>query len=459
MFKEIKDEKAFDGILNQIIDNIQNGHLKAGDALPAERTMAETMGVSRPAVREVLRALELLGIIKTVPGGGNYIADDLDSWLIGPLSILFKLNNGYIRQTQQLRAALELEMAILAARKCTPLDAAELWRILSSIDKAEDEKTRGELDKELHTQIAKIADNPMIYSVLAAADQLIENIIAGTRDYIMKKKDTFKIGELSKLFDIGVDSIRYYEKVGILHPVRNDENNYRMYTIDDVRRLALIRELLRLSFSTDQIREYDEDRNVDSTTSLLRAELDVVDAEIAKLKATRDSIQNRLDTITSLCSPDIQDEFETIVIKELPDRKCVMVTDDNLPDDYVSYYVVKYMQSHNTRIDTIGACDCYTLDIPGSNPKSKYYRTKNVFFFAPYLDDADCNYVLQAGRYLSMTYKGALTKTKELLPQLYTYAQDHQLEIASDPVEMCHIDDYETNDDSEYIIELQLMIK
>lgn len=96
MFKEIKDEKAFDGILNQIIDNIQNGHLKAGDALPAERTMAETMGVSRPAVREVLRALELLGIIKTVPGGGNYIADDLDSWLIGPLSILFKLNNGYI---------------------------------------------------------------------------------------------------------------------------------------------------------------------------------------------------------------------------------------------------------------------------------------------------------------------------------------------------------------------------
>ena len=83
----------------------------------------------------------------------------------------------------------------------------------------------------------------------------------------MKKKDTFKIGELSKLFDIGVDSIRYYEKVGILHPVRNDENNYRMYTIDDVRRLALIRELLGLSFSTDQIREYDEDRNVDSTVS------------------------------------------------------------------------------------------------------------------------------------------------------------------------------------------------
>lgn len=196
MFKEISNEKTFDGILNQIIDNIQSGHLKAGDVLPAERTMAETMGVSRQAVREVLRALELLGIVMTVPGGGNYIADDLDSWLIGPLSILFKLNNGYIRQTQQLRAGLELEMAILAARKCTPLDAAELWRILTSIDKAEDEKTRGALDKELHMQIAKIANNPMLFSVFAAADKLTDNIISGTQEYIMKQnRPEFSVDE------------------------------------------------------------------------------------------------------------------------------------------------------------------------------------------------------------------------------------------------------------------------
>ena len=190
MFKEIRDERTFNGILNQIIENIQNGSLKAGDALPAERTMAEIMGVSRPAVREVLRALELLGIVKPVPGGGNYITEDLDTWLIGPLSILFKLNNGYLRQNQQFRAALEREAAILAARKCTPLDAAELWVILARLDAAEDEKIRGKLDRELHQKIAKIADNPMVYSVLAAADQLTESIVSGTRDYIMKKNNS-----------------------------------------------------------------------------------------------------------------------------------------------------------------------------------------------------------------------------------------------------------------------------
>ena len=162
MFTKIGEERAFDAILGQIIENIQSGELKAGDALPAERMIAESMGVSRPAVREVLRALELLGIVKSVPGGGNYITDRLDTWLIGPLSLMFRLNNGYLKQNQQLRAALERETAILAARNCTPLDAAELRMILARLDAAEQESDRGELDKQLHQKIAQMADNPVV---------------------------------------------------------------------------------------------------------------------------------------------------------------------------------------------------------------------------------------------------------------------------------------------------------
>ena len=57
MFRQINKENAFDEILNQIIENIRAGRLKKGDALPAERAMAEAMGVSRPVIREVLRSL------------------------------------------------------------------------------------------------------------------------------------------------------------------------------------------------------------------------------------------------------------------------------------------------------------------------------------------------------------------------------------------------------------------
>ena len=90
-FKKIDKERAFDGVVEQILDNIQKGRLKKGDSLPAERVMAEEMGVSRPAIREALRALQLLGIITTIQGGANYISEDLEGCLIGPLSILFRM--------------------------------------------------------------------------------------------------------------------------------------------------------------------------------------------------------------------------------------------------------------------------------------------------------------------------------------------------------------------------------
>ena len=55
MFRKIEKENPFEEILDQIIENIKEGTLKKGDALPAERNMAEALGVSRPVVREVLR--------------------------------------------------------------------------------------------------------------------------------------------------------------------------------------------------------------------------------------------------------------------------------------------------------------------------------------------------------------------------------------------------------------------
>lgn len=187
MFHEIGTQRPFDAILDQIIENIKEGVLKPGDTLPAERLMAEYLGVSRPALREALRALEFLGVIVSVRGGANYIADDLSTCLIRPLSVLFSLNNSSVRDTQQLRSALEQKAAFLAAKHCTDDDASKLRDILDLLDHSDDEIIRAKLDKDLHMTIAKIAGNPMIYTVLYASANLIEQMITGIRAFIMQK--------------------------------------------------------------------------------------------------------------------------------------------------------------------------------------------------------------------------------------------------------------------------------
>lgn len=190
MFRKIDKTSTFNDVLTQIIEKIQNGELKPGDALPAERILAEEFGISRPALREVLKALSLLGITVSVHGGANYIAADLRNCLTEPLSILFQMYNSKIQDALQLRGALESKAAFLAAQNCTPLDAAELQLIIAKLDSTQDEKIRGDLDRDLHLKIAQISANPLILSVLNASSQLTENMITGIRSYFMQKNST-----------------------------------------------------------------------------------------------------------------------------------------------------------------------------------------------------------------------------------------------------------------------------
>lgn len=60
-------------------------------------------------------------------------------------------------------------------------------------------------------------------------------------------KDYYKIGEISKIYGIGRDSLMYYEEIGILRPVR-DINGYRMYNISDIWKLNLIKNLEAWTF-------------------------------------------------------------------------------------------------------------------------------------------------------------------------------------------------------------------
>ena len=60
-------------------------------------------------------------------------------------------------------------------------------------------------------------------------------------------KQYYTIGEISKIYQIGTDSLRYYEKLGILSP-RRGANGYRIYGLDDLWKLNVIRDLRRLDF-------------------------------------------------------------------------------------------------------------------------------------------------------------------------------------------------------------------
>ena len=76
----------------------------------------------------------------------------------------------------------------------------------------------------------------------------------------MGNKTKLKIGEFSKLMQVTVKTLRHYEQKGLLAPDEVDEwTGYRYYSIDQMQKLQSIRDLQRLGFSLDEIKELYED--------------------------------------------------------------------------------------------------------------------------------------------------------------------------------------------------------
>ena len=119
MFQPIEENvSVYKKVVAQIQEMIMHGELKKGDRLPPERQLAEMLGVGRPALKQAISALEVLGIIRSRQGDGNYITADTVE-VINPLAMQFYLKNGKMDDILEFRYIMEVQMASLAAAKIT----------------------------------------------------------------------------------------------------------------------------------------------------------------------------------------------------------------------------------------------------------------------------------------------------------------------------------------------------
>lgn len=114
--------------------------------------------------------------------------------------------------------------------------------------------------------------------------------------------DVLKIGDLSKETGTKVETIRYYERVGLLAAPGRTDGNYRAYRAKDLGRLSFIRRARDLGFGLQQVRELlglsdQKKRSCEAVDVIAREHLAEVDRKIADLKALR----RELDSLISQC--------------------------------------------------------------------------------------------------------------------------------------------------------------
>ena len=102
-----------------------------------------------------------------------------------------------------------------------------------------------------------------------------------------------KIGQLANQAGVAVDTVRYYERRGLLPAPTRLESGYRTYGHDDIRQLRFIRRAKALGFSLEEIRELQRlgsagDGDRAEVRSLAKRRLDDVDARLRELQAVRE---------------------------------------------------------------------------------------------------------------------------------------------------------------------------
>lgn len=258
-------------------------------------------------------------------------------------------------------------------------------------------------------------------------------------------KTYYKINEISKLYNIGQDSLRYYEEIGILHPMR-DQNRYRQYTTTDIYRLNVIRDLRHLGFSMQSIKEYLENRTVEKSLEFMQEEEAVIDAKIKELYQMKIDLMHRQ---SSLCAS-MKLTMEKIEILTLPKRRCVALKTDSVHDD-TEYQLMKLSKEYEKNIYTIGNFNTgYFLDVSDR----KHIHPTSVFIVGDSLQEHE--FTLPATSYLTMYYRGPRDENFEHLQQMLDYCHAHHLQPGSHIMEFFVIDTHETRLKEEYITQLQI---
>lgn len=199
--KNLKQEKLYKQVFYQIRNYIIENEIHSGGKLPTEAEMCEMMGVSRNVLREAIKALELIGVVKSKPGVGIVVQEfNMDFFYQNMFLSHIIDDRKLIDEILDVRKKLELSYLREAFNTISEEDINALEAIIES-----DSEIRFEdRDKEFHMTMYNHLNNKTLSSILEAAwyfdrringmytmydshKELIENHVAITT--ALRKKD------------------------------------------------------------------------------------------------------------------------------------------------------------------------------------------------------------------------------------------------------------------------------
>ncbi|HEX7850287.1 MAG TPA: FadR/GntR family transcriptional regulator [Sphingomonas sp.] len=190
-------------VIDYLRDHVASEQLRPGAKLPSETTISTTLGVSRPVVREAMRALAATGLVEMAVGKRATIVSVDGEMISRVIKNAVLIGQAEARDILEMRRGIEIAMVALAAQRRNDEDVVELRAIISEMaDHLSNAERYSSLDLKLHMTLARATANPLYPLLIEAFRQLIEaSMLAGIERWSATP-------ELKRVQDLHEDIVR-----------------------------------------------------------------------------------------------------------------------------------------------------------------------------------------------------------------------------------------------------------
>lgn len=261
------------------------------------------------------------------------------------------------------------------------------------------------------------------------------------------------IKETARIYGTTIDTLYYYEHIGLVVPRRNPMNSYRIYGPEDFAKLNVVTELRAMGFSFEQIRQYFDHHSFTSTMEVMNDEMRHIDQQISYLMDIKNGIIESLQRYTHAVAT--AQDGKVAIAKE-PERHCALVSRNCVAYDDIPYAFARYTAEHHGNLRTLRTIPCYQVDV--TQRINGCFPAKTIMLYCQ-SSNFEASYILKAGLYASLTFPGSFVKCVDAYEQISAEIARQGYEACGDPIEFCLIGEYESDNFDDYVSRMEIPVR
>ncbi len=281
-------------------------------------------------------------------------------------------------------------------------------------------------------------------------------------------KPGFTVGETARICSIPADTLRYYDKIGLIRPSKTGENGYRYYSYEDFLFLNTIKYLKKLGMPLADMKQLFDHRCKEATRKNFFLQLEQINKQIEELQGIRSQILRNIHSFEVTDALDL--EHQEPELQEFPKRLAIFshgeVTkrktqdlEESLGDGRYYDMLLSDVMEELSRENFWSMGTSISVKAKEDILTGRFDRPRTAGNMLADKSRSDKAKPVPGGLYACLYHSGSLEHMEESYRRLLRYIEENDLEIAGDIYEIFLVDTIDTKLDEELVTHIQIPVR